>query len=209
VPGATLAMWIAGAKSFSFTDTGTGSGGGAPAPAPAPVTVDFRTAALTGGIGAQTAGGLDLDAKGWNGAVATVTKTAAGLGVQNGGRFAGEIDHNAAGGSESLSIGFATGVDAVKLALGSMLPSEGGKAEVGAWKAFDAAGAVVGQGVLDPRSGTNVGASAYEFTIDPAAGMRRLELTAVPYNNGAVTGGTGDSSDFSVLQVTYWQDAVL
>jgi parallel beta-helix repeat protein len=86
-----------------------------------------------------------------------------------------------------------------------MNPSEtgaGSGAEVGAWKAYDASGALVGEGLLDPRGQAAQGSFTYDFRIDTAADFTSLEVSARAYGNGAA-GGSGDSSDFALAQVTY------
>jgi len=162
--------------------------------------------ALGGGIGSQSWGGLKVSAADWSGKAALVTKAADGLGVA-GGRFDGQTDYNpSTGASETLRLNFGAAVDSATIRLGRMSPTEGG-AEMGAWKAYDAAGTLVGQGALDPREGVAAG-TGYDFTIDTAADFTRIVLTARPYADGTTV--TYDSSDFSVQRVAYWEaDAAL
>ncbi len=167
-----------------------------------PVTVG-ATAALTGALGSQSWGSLAVSARSTAGAATLVTKTVDGLGV-SGGRFDGQTDYDGATRqSEALWLDFGSATDSATLRIARMNASEGGRAEVGAWRAYDAAGALVAQGLLDPRGKTAVGNYTYDFAINPAADFRRLELTARPYDNDTTLGGSGDSSDFSLAQVTY------
>jgi hypothetical protein len=62
--------------------------------------------------------------------------------------------------------------------------------------------------VLNPHQGISAGGLAYDYVIDPNADFTRLELTALAYANGAVT-GSKDSSDFSLLSVSYSTDSVI
>ncbi len=182
--------------SVTITDNDGGS------PPPAPVVVGGGSA-LSGSLGAQSWGPLAVSGTGWTGTAALVTSSTDGIGVE-GGRFAGQVDYNgASNSSEVLRIGFNVPVDSATLRLSRMNAADApGAAEVGAWTAFDAAGAVVGQGLLDPRGKPSVAQWTYDFAVDPAADMAAMELRAVAYNNGA-PGGSGDNSDFALAQVTY------
>ncbi|WP_270933762.1 beta strand repeat-containing protein [Falsiroseomonas oryzae] len=188
--GPITAAW----DSLTVSTTGT--------PPPSAVVVGGATG-LSGTLGSQSWGPIDVSAKDWNGAAALVVKTTDGLGVA-GGRFAGQVDYNPATGvSEMLRLDFDAPIDAATLRLARLNPADApGKAEVGAWKAFDATGAVVGQGLLDPRGATAVAAATYDFAINPAAHLMAIELTALAYNNGPA-GGPPESSDFALAQVTY------
>ncbi|WP_270933767.1 right-handed parallel beta-helix repeat-containing protein [Falsiroseomonas oryzae] len=161
-------------------------------------------AALTGALGAQSWGGLLVSAQAASGAATLVTKTADGLGV-TGGRFAAQIDYDTASRtSEMLRLNFGTAVDSATLRIGRLNPAEpAGQAEVGAWRAYDVAGGLVGEGLLDPRGRTAVANLTYDFVVNPAADFHRIELTARPYNNDATSGATYESSDFSLAQVSY------
>jgi parallel beta-helix repeat protein len=171
-------------------------------PAESPLVVGLSSS-LSGALGSQSWGGLVVSAKSTAGVSTLVTRTSDGLGV-GGGRFDGQVDYDAAAGkSEALWLDFGGPVDAATLRIGRLNTSEGGRAEIGAWRAYDAAGALVGQGLLDGRGKTATGSYTYDFAIDPAADFQRIELTARPYNNDITLGATGDSSDFTLAQVTY------
>jgi hypothetical protein len=174
----------------------------------APHVLDAGTP-VTGALGAQIWGDARVSATSWAGNAVLVTSGADGLGVA-GGRKGEQIDHNpATGASEALRLVFEEGVSSATLRLGLQNPAEnGGKIEAGAWKAYDFSGGVVGQGVLDPHQGSSAGGLAYDYVIDPNADFTRLELTALAYANGAVA-GSKDSSDFSLLSVTYSTDSVI
>jgi hypothetical protein len=159
---------------------------------------------LTGGLGAQMWGGVAVSARDWDGAPALVTQGAQGLGVAIG-RFDSQVDHDPVSGiSESLRIDFDKTVDSATIQLGRMSASEGGgKGEVARWTALDKTGVLLGLGMLDPHDGTSVGENVYEFTIDSAAGLDTLVLSAVPYGDEAPTGTAGDSSDFTLQFLAY------
>ncbi|WP_201864484.1 malectin domain-containing carbohydrate-binding protein [Microvirga soli] len=173
-----------------------------------PVVVD-SSAGLTGALGAQNWGPLDVSALNWSGAAALVTKTADGIGVQ-GGRLSEQVNFSPAGKvTELLRLDFDRGVENATVRLARMNATENGASgpEIGLWKAYDASGSLVGQGTFDPRQGTGAGTSAFDFLIDPAADFTRLDLTAVPYPNEISS--TGDSSDFSLQRVAYQTDFVI
>jgi hypothetical protein len=174
----------------------------------ASIVVD-GTDALTGSLGHQQWGEIGVTATSWSGGAALAVQTTGGLGVK-GGRPYDQVDYNPATGlSEALNLDFGASVNSATLRIGKLSKSEvDGKIEVGFWKAFDAAGTEVGQGVINPFHGTQAGSSIYDFNIDPVADFTRLELTALPYANGPAAGST-DSSDFSVVRVAYDIDSII
>ncbi len=174
-----------------------------------PVVVD-TTSALVGSLGAQSWGAVAVSATSWTGQAALVTFSSKdGLGVQ-GGRFAGQVDYNtSAQASEVLRLGFGQDIDSATIRLAKLNPSEaGGKAEMGTWKAYDATGVLVGQGILDPRGQTSVAKHVYDFVIGPVQDFAFLELSALPYNNNPASTTGNDNSDFALLRVAYVPDAL-
>lgn len=175
-----------------------------PSPSEGSAIVLDGATALTGSLGAQNWGAAEVSALSWTNEPVPVTKTSDGLGVE-GGRFAGQIDHNrAAGGSETLRLDVADAVDAATIRLGRMFPTENGSSgpEMGAWTAYDASGALVDEGVFDARQGTPAGTNVYDFRIDPPEDFTRLDLSARPYANATGT-ADGDSSDYSLLRISF------
>jgi hypothetical protein len=176
-----------------------------PPPSGEPVTLVAAAGVLDGTTGPQQWGaGVTIAALAPTGAAAAVTHTADGFGVQ-GGRTDAQLDHIPSNNTtEQFVLEFSGAVTDVTLRFGRMNPSEaGGQRETGTWTAYDAAGAQVANGALDPANGTQVAEWTYDIPVATAEPFAKLVVEATGYNGGTAGSAEGDSSDFALKQLTY------
>jgi hypothetical protein len=160
---------------------------------------------LNGNTGAQQWNG-DVAIAGFaaNGAAATIQYGLDGLGVK-GDRYDSEVDYSLEfNKSERLALNFKANVSNVSVELGKIFADEwNGLDETGLWKAFDADGIRVAEGILDPTQGQSLGAGIFAFDISAPKPFSKIELEATPYSNGASTANPENSSDFNLRAITY------
>jgi hypothetical protein len=158
-------------------------------------------------VAAWQAAGVYLSARGLDGNPAALTFANEGgytkVGVDGGTQSAGQINHEEAGGTETLIVDFAATVTSATVTFTNLFSDEDG-GERGLWRAYDAVGNLVGEdtfGPADVTTANNVGT----LSITGIGAFDRLEFTAIPTVNEEAEGDTepGDSSDYFIAQVDY------
>jgi Ca2+-binding RTX toxin-like protein len=158
-------------------------------------------------VAAWQAAGVYLSARGLDGNPAALTFANEGgytkVGVDGGTQSEGQINHEEAGGTETLIVDFAATVTSATVTFTNLFSDEDG-GERGLWRAYDAVGNLVGEdtfGPADVTTANNVGT----LSITGIGAFDRLEFTAIPTVNEEAASDTepGDSSDYFIAQVDY------
>jgi hypothetical protein len=120
------------------------------------------------------------------------------------GRYGFQLDYDAASATtERILVDFNREVDMVTIKIGSLEKAEyQGLNETGYWIGYDATGAVVAQGVVDPVLGTQEDRGVYRFELGTAS-IHTLELGATAYGRGQGTTRVDNNSDFSLISVGF------
>ncbi len=108
--------------------------------------------------------------------------------------------------SEELIFDFREDVAQVTIQISRLLSDDAGVSgnqEVGEWKALDAEGDVVAEGLFVPDLGTMVNDSTYDFTINVGQPFDKLVVSAANYNADPDNLVEGENSDFSVTKIAY------
>ena len=174
---------------------------------PVPLTIEAN--ASHAGSSKSVAFGFGVDIRGFDlkGKAEKLAFGDGGLGVDGhrfdlpGERpFHDEVDYRG-GKSERLELHFAVPGDDVAVTLGQFYATEAGRGELARYTAFDAAGRVIGTGVLDPSAGgRSAGPNAWTFDLG-LDGVSRLDLTGADLHRGAGSGRF--QSDFNLHSLTY------
>ena len=158
-------------------------------------------------VAAWQAAGVYLSARGLDGNPAALTFANEGgytkVGVDGGTQSEGQINHEEAGGTETLIVDFAATVTSATVTFTNLFNNEDG-GEQGLWRAYDAVGNLIDEdtfGPADVTTSNNVGT----LSITGIGAFDRLEFTAIPTVNEEAEGDTepGDSSDYFIAQVDY------
>ena len=139
-----------------------------------------------------------------DGSPGILTKTKSRIGVA-GDRYDAQLDYNpTTNTSEKVLINLNRQTTSATLQLGNLEVSEfNGLNETGVWKALNAAGNVLAEGLIDPALGSQNSRGVYSFTINPGVPFSALEIAATAYNHGEGTQATNNNSDFSIIRLAF------
>ncbi|MDY0872375.1 T1SS-143 repeat domain-containing protein [Dongia rigui] len=176
----------------------------------------------TGATAAEwVAQGFTMSATKFDGSAGTITYDANGIGVSGtkpGLQVPGQIGYDPnTQTTEKITMAFDCPVNSITLKVSNLYKTEN-DGEQGTWKAYDANGNVIGQGIFGPGADNpatgyihvNFGSSdnVGTFTIDVGdtqmEGIAKIEFGATEYGPKNNTGNPStDSSDYYIREVTY------
>ena len=131
---------------------------------------------------------------------ASFTRDGVGVsGTQGTAQAANQIEYDAESGtSEALAMTFDTEVLEARVTVDRLYHGEGSTGEQGAWQAFDAAGNLVGSGIINDST-VDYGRSSNEgeltINLDGGTSFQTIVFTASPMS--------GSASDFQVREIEY------